>query len=401
MRILHVIITLDPAWGGPPRVAARMAAAQATLGHEVRILSYGTPQIQQAVKEMTASIPGFAGVDLDYLEATGWKETLHAASARARLRELLGRFDVVHIHNVWDSIVRAGAAEAQRLPRTPYFIQPNGILDVWCMQQKRLKKLLALRLLYRRMLDSAAGLCLGNEDERQAIAPLGLKAPTTLVPLNAVFPEEVKTLPPAGNFYKRYPQLNGKPFIVFLGRLHIKKGLDFLADSFGIFAKSNATTHLVVIGHDEGAQSDFQQRIARHGVQDRVHLVGPLHGEAKWEAFRDASCFALPSRQEGFSIAITEALACGLPVVISNECHFAEVAQTGAGEVVELNAQKIADAFGRVFASDSNRARMSHAAKRLVETRFNCLLAAKDLVDVYQRAIGQPATAASQSRLAG
>jgi len=400
MRIVHVIITLDPAWGGPPRVAARMAAAQAALGHEVRILSYGTPQIQQAVKEMTASIPGFSGVDLDYLEATGWKETLHAASARARLRELLGRFDVVHIHNVWDSIVRAGAAEAQRRGK-PYFIQPNGILDVWCMQQKRLKKLLALRLIYRRMLDGAAGLCLGNDDERQAIAPLGLKAPATLVPLNAVFPEEVKHLPPAGNFYKRYPQLNGQPFIVFLGRLHMKKGLDFLADSFGIFAKSNPTTHLVVIGHDEGARADFQQRIAQQGVQDRVHLVGPLHGEAKWEAFRDAACFTLPSRQEGFSIAITEALACGLPVVISNECHFPEVAQAGAGEVVELNARKIAEAFGRVFAGDATRACMSQAAQRLVETRFNCLLAARDLVDVYQRAIGQPVMAACQSRLAG
>jgi glycosyltransferase involved in cell wall biosynthesis len=116
-----------------------------------------------------------------------------------------------------------------------------------------------------------------------------------------------------------------------------------------------------------------------------VHLLGPLHGDAKWEAFRDATCFALTSRQEGFSIAITEALACGLPVVISRECHFPEVAEFGAGEVVSLDPTEIAGAFDKLVNNRMVRESMAGAARDLISRRFDLLTIAGNLVQEYKQ----------------
>jgi glycosyltransferase involved in cell wall biosynthesis len=261
------------------------------------------------------------------------------------------------------------------------------MLDEWCMKQRALKKHLALALGYRRMLNGAASILCGNDDEQAAIRKLGLTAPMMNVPLNAVFPDEIASLPARGSFHRRFPALNGAPFLIFLGRLHIKKGLDYLADAFAIFARNDAKHHLVVVGHDEGAQADFTQRIAKAGVQDRVHLVGPLHGAAKWEAFADATAFVLPSRQEGFSIAITEALASGLPVIISKDCHFPDVADAQAGIVADLDAQAFASAFARVCGDHNLRRRMSDAARNLVHSRYNCRTMAQEVVYAYQAAL--------------
>ena len=99
--------------------------------------------------------------------------------------------------------------------------------------------------------------------------------------------------------------LGGRRYVVFIARLHYKKGLDYLADAFAIVAPQSPDLDLVVAGPDEGAKSDFEDRIRRAGVGKRVHLVGPLYGPDKFAALVDCTCFCLPSRQEGFSVAVT------------------------------------------------------------------------------------------------
>src|SRR5690606_27821051 len=113
---------------------------------------------------------------------------------------------------------------------------------------------------------------------------------------------------------------------------------------------------------------DFRRRVAAAGLSDRVHPVGPIYGAAKYEALVDAACFCLPSRQEGFSIAILEALASRLPVIISDQCHFPEVAESGAGVVCPLEATAVANALLRVLRlTPEERRAMGDAGRRLVE----------------------------------
>jgi len=370
-RILHVIQTLSPKAGGPPAVAARLAAAQAALGNTVTILSYLTPEERSLVEIATSKVPGMTKVQLEFVPKGGRFENFFATQARRRLRQLLPQTDVIHIHNAWDPILFHAARMARnRKFQIPYVVRPAGALDVWSLQQKRWKKKLAMLLGYRKMYDRAAYLHVLNKDERRLIADnLSLCSPLRVIP-NGVFLEEISPLPEPGTFTAKHPVLQGRPFILFLSRLHYKKGLDYLGASFAQVAQRNQDVHLVVVGPDDGAKASFLQQIEAAGLQNRVHVIPGLYGPDKLAALRDATCFCLPSRQEGFSVAITEALACGVPAVVSDACHFPEVQTEGAGFVVPLEIAAVAEALLKILDDAGLRQRMSEAGKMLIRERF-------------------------------
>ncbi|MCY2952691.1 MAG: glycosyltransferase [Planctomycetota bacterium] len=397
MVIVHVIRSLDPAEGGPPMIACRIAAAQASLGHDVHLVHYQVPGSSERVQTMLASLPHHQRIHFHALPSPSMIERLLARNTRSALADLLDRIrpQALHLHNVWDPILRAAAAEAVRR-QIPYLILLNGMLDPWSLSQKPWKKRLALVLGYRTMLNRAAALHTGNTDETQLIAPLGLTAPAVIIP-NGVFIEEIEPLPPSTSFHAQHPELDGRPFVLFLSRLHYKKGLDYLADAFAIVAHDNSEVRLVVAGPDDGARADFEQRIAQAGLAPRVHIVGPLYGPAKLAALTGSACFCLPSRQEGFSVAITEALACRVPVVVSEQCHFPEVATAGAGFVVKLDPHEIASAVLRVLADAHRATQMGHAGRSLVESRYTWPRVAEQCVAAYQRALSHYGPAAAST----
>jgi glycosyltransferase involved in cell wall biosynthesis len=318
-------------------------------------------------------------------------ERLLGKGAAASLRPLIAAADVVHLHNVWEMILLRTAQIARELGK-PYLILANGMLDPWSLAQKKWKKRVALALGYRRMLDECSMLHLGNDTERELIGPLHLKCPATIIP-NGVNLTEIDPLPPRGRFIASRAELANRPFVLFLSRLHYKKGLDYLADGFAILAPKHPEIDLVVAGPDGGERENFQRRIAATGLSDRVHVVGPLYGPDKLAALVDCECFTLPSRQEGFSVAILEAMAAGAPVVISDACHFPEVATAGAGEVIELNAPALAAALDRVL-SDPRRRGMGQAGRHLIESQYTWDRVAQRAVGVYQQlGAGQSAVA--------
>lgn len=402
MRILHVIHGLSPASGGPPRIALYLAAAQAALGHEVHLLSYRDPGCQDQIDAIVQRIPHHERVTLHALNPPGRLERFIGRAARAWVREFLRLQppDIFHLHCVWDAIDRVSAAEARRAGR-PYVLLLNGMLDPWCLAQKRTKKRIALALAHRRMLDGAAALHCGNESEVAGIKPLGLRSPTVIIP-NGVSPEEIAAVPPRGTFAEAFPKLAGRRYILFLSRLHHKKGLDVLADAYAKFAPHHGDVDLVVAGPDGGARAAFEQAITRAGLLDRVHITGPLYAQHKWAALVDAACFCLPSHQEGFSVAITEALACGCPPIISEGCHFPEVATSGAGIVVPLNVSALAAALLHAFEDPRRLEQMSIAARQLAMSRYTWPLVAQQTLDMYASILartGPPAAAGACGRV--
>jgi glycosyltransferase involved in cell wall biosynthesis len=174
--------------------------------------------------------------------------------------------------------------------------------------------------------------------------------------------------------------------VLFIARLHYKKGLDYLADAFVIVAPQCPELDLVVAGPDEGAKSDFEDRIRRAGLEKRVHLIGPLYGRDKFAALVDCTCFCLPSRQEGFSVAVTEAIAARAPVVISDACHFPEVAEANAGFVLPLDPREFASAIVKIASDPQLGREMGQAGRQLIETRFNWNSIAQRSIEAYQRA---------------
>jgi glycosyltransferase involved in cell wall biosynthesis len=383
MRIVHVIGTLDPAAGGPPQVVARLSSAQAALGNDVTVVSTNRDEVRPAVMTMLSSIPGVHRVKLaDADDADATARVMAAAQA-------------VHLHGVWEPLLLRVARSARRAG-IPYVVRPAGMLDPWSLAQKKWKKRIALALGYRRMLDGAAFIHALNADEARLIGPLGLKCPIEVIP-NGVFLEEIEPpgsgLPAPGTFRGAHPELGDDPFVLFLSRLHYKKGLDILADAFARVAASDPKVRLVVAGPDEGARGDFEKRIAaaesklggERNFRGRTHVIGPVYGRAKYEAMVDAACFCLPSRQEGFSVAITEALAVGCPAVITENCHFPEVAEVGAGEVTPLDAGAVADALLRVLSDPRKRQGMGEAGRKLVRERYTWPAIAERTVELYER----------------
>ncbi len=368
MRILHVISDLDPNLGGPPMIAYRLAVAQALLGHHVVLASYASRDAGERTRIAFARVPVSPNFHLHEFPRGGWVESLIAVNARKALRDLVADADVVHLHSVWEPVLVAAAAEARKQNK-PYFVLLNGMLDPWSLSQSATKKRIALALVHLRMLNGAAGLHLGNREEQTLITPLNLTPPGIIIP-NGVFFEEINPLPEPGTFRKQHPTLGVKPFALFLSRLHYKKGLDYLVDAFALVAEKLADVQLVVAGPDGGAEQDFRARVTELRLDSRVHVIGPVYGDMKYAAMVDAACFCLTSRQEGFSVAVLEALACGTPAVISSACHFDEVEQAHAGRVVPLNATEIAAAITQIVSQPLARQEMSRNAQILIRRRY-------------------------------
>jgi glycosyltransferase involved in cell wall biosynthesis len=386
LRIVQVMASFDPAGGGPPAVATRLAAALARAGQHVTMAAWHTPEGWQRVQSDLSRVPGAADLHWFDLPRPGSvRELLFARHARAQLEQLIPQADIVHCHGVWESILRAAAAVAHR-HRVPYVFSTHGIIGPWALRQRWLKKQIALLAGVRRMLDRASFIHSLNEYEKQSIAPLGLKSPVEIVP-NGVSFAEIGQLPAPGTFYQSRPELNGDPFVLFFGRLHPGKGLNFLGEAFELLKDKHPRLRLVIAGPDAGAQKDFDAQIARAGLSQRVHVIGPVYGPGKFVAMVDALCFVLPSEHECFSMAILEALACGLPVVISEESHFPEVQRAGAGFVLPRRAQAIADAIDKLAADPALRRDMSQRGLGLVTAHYTWEKVAAQMIAAYERAI--------------
>jgi glycosyltransferase involved in cell wall biosynthesis len=383
VRVLHVIGTLDPAAGGPPAVVCRLSAAQAAAGDDVAVLCYGDDQgkRQAALEAAVNRVPGFPAVQVVTLPPDRGMGRITASHARQALRqwcESKTLESIVHLHGVWEPLLKA-AADVARRHHMPYILTPHGMLDPWALRQRRIKKGLAMALGYRAMIHQADAIHALNATEAQLMAPLRLATPPAVAP-NAVFLEELPGELQAANPATR------PPAVLFLGRLHAKKGLDLLAEAFTLVAAQHAAAELVVAGPDAGAEADFRRAVRRLGLEARVRLPGALHGQAKWQALAAATCFCLPSKQEGFSVAALEALACGVPVVLSEGCHFPEVAQAGAGLIVPREPEPLADALLRLLNDPTGAAAMGRRGRDLVRQSYTWPVVARQMKAIYQSA---------------
>ncbi|MDZ4831472.1 MAG: glycosyltransferase [Phycisphaerae bacterium] len=381
MKIVHVLDTLDPRDGGPPQVAMRQASALAALGHDVAILHCKpTPDRVEHVRSTIDGVPGYERVTILELPP----EHIHRFLGRAHPASLecLRGAEWLQLHQIWHPMLRAVARWA-RENEVPYSMRPAGSLSRWMLEQKRWKKKVGLALGYRRMIDGAQFLQALNKDEAHAISIFKPRPPIETVS-NGIFPEEIAPLPPGGVFRAQHERLASRRYVVSVGRLHYSKGYDVLVPAFARVAREVSDVDLVLIGPDGGKKSDLEAIAKTLGIAERVHLVGPVYGRNKFAALVDAACFCLPSRHEAFSNAITEALACGLPCVISPGAHFPEVAEVGAGMIVEIEEVAIAAALLSIL-RDQGRAQTMGERGRLLAHSYLWPEIAERLASLFRR----------------
>jgi glycosyltransferase involved in cell wall biosynthesis len=255
------------------------------------------------------------------------------------LRERHAQYDAVIVQGIWQ-YSSFGVWRALRGTSTPYFVFPHGMLDPWFKRTyplKHLKKLLYWPWAeYRVLRDAAAVLFTSDEERRLARESFPFYRCNEVVVNYGTAAPEIDLATAREDFINNFPQLRGRRFLLFLGRLHEKKGCELLLEAFAAFrnsARADQSLDLVVAGPcaDEGYQK-YLKRLVPTGAN--VIFTGMLSGSRKWGAFSAADAFVLPSHQENFGIAVVEALACGTPVLISNKVNiWREIAGEEAGFV--------------------------------------------------------------------
>jgi glycosyltransferase involved in cell wall biosynthesis len=230
---------------------------------------------------------------------------------------------------------------------------------------------------------NAAALHYTAAEEMKLAEPYVHGASGVVIP-NGLDLAEYAELPPPGRVRTEHPEIGNRRIVLFLSRLNFKKGLDLLVPGFAEACRSVNDLHLVIAGPDDGMKQQTERLIAEARIGSRVTFLGMLDHAQKLAAFSDATMFALPSYSENFGIAVVEAMACGVPVAISDKVNiWREVREAGAGLVAPTTASAVAKQIVQL-AREPDLAAMGARGRRLVEQRFAWDKIAQDLESVYR-----------------
>jgi glycosyltransferase involved in cell wall biosynthesis len=379
MRLLRVIRRTNPESGGPIEALLRSSEALIRAGHEIEIVSL------ESKEDIAGRSFPFPIVAL----GAGVGRYGYNPHLTPWIRENAKRFDAVVLHGLWN-YSSFGAWRGLRKQSTPYYIFVHGMMDPWFRKAHPLKHV--AKLLYwwigegRVLRDAAAVLFTSEEEEVRARRSFyGHSYKKRVVRYGSAGPVgDAETAKMA--FKKAFPALNGKRFLLFLSRIHPKKGCDLLIRAFANSVDQIAPDlELAIAGPDQvGWAKELKALSENIGVSNRIHWLGMLQGELKWGAFHSAEAMILPSHQENFGIVIAEAMACSTPVLISDKVNIWREVQATNGGFVQADTQEGTQNLIRQFCalSSSERLQMGNAARHGFLNYFEASAAAHDFAKV-------------------
>jgi glycosyltransferase involved in cell wall biosynthesis len=322
---------MHPSAGGPPVVVEKLVRESSKSGHISEIISSALfCKGDEGV--LLEQLNSFASAS--FVAGSQMLAPLHG-STRRQVGEGVRIADIVHVHTLWSPLNLVVRQECARY-RCPYVLMPHGMLDPYSLKVKRWRKAFYLWAVERRNILAAQRVIYTTpEEERLVQVGFGSLPKGVVVPLGGDAPwESCRQL--ALQFVDRFPTARGRRQLLFLGRLHFKKGLDRILNALPTIIKEFPDVLLTIVG--DGA-AEFEARlktsVAIQGMQNHVLFTGRLDGAAKWGAYASAELFLLPSRQENFAITVAEAMQMGVPVVVSSQVNsWPYVTQSGGGLVL-------------------------------------------------------------------
>jgi len=376
MKILRVIPSMDPRKGGPSEGIRQIQVV-----------------LQKDYKELEVDIVSMDEANSPWIEnsstkifAVGSKKSTYSYSPALKiwLDENIEKYNLVIIHGIWQYHSLA-AYNACKQHHIPYYVYTHGMLDPWFKEQfplKHLKKMIYWMLFERNVINSSRGIIFTSAEERDTA-----KKSFPLHHAHGI----VTSYGTAGSvydkqhceqiFYKKYPDLIDKEIILFVGRIHPKKGCDILIEAFSRIFGKGKDLHLFIAGPDNDTYAESLKQLAKKlGIDKSVTWAGMLQGENKWAAYNTASLFCLPSHQENFGIVVAEALSCSVPVVISNKVNiWREIVSDNAGFVGSDDiAGTELSLMSWVNLDASKKKEFSNNAKNCFLNRFDIVKAAAD-----------------------
>jgi glycosyltransferase involved in cell wall biosynthesis len=407
MRILQVVGAIAPCYGGPSIACPELSRELVRQGHEVSI--YACNRAGREYLEVPLDRPVVeAGVETRYFPAQRWSGKYMFSPALWRaLEATVEQFDIAHIWSVYGFFNSAAACWCRRR-QVPHIVFPHGSLDPYLRRRNRPRKWFYSKAFAERDYRGASAVLFNTHEEMRlasdwpglqpspggnGIMPQRFVVPIGLDPRWFREPDRA-----AGEaFRQRFPALLGRRLVVYFGRLNFKKGLDILVPAFAQIARRYGDVHLVLGGPgDEDYMLKVKRWLGEGGVLDKTTFTGALSGEDRFTILQQAELFALTSYTENFGQVVCEAMASGVPVVISDQVNiWPEVAEAEAGLVVPLDVRATVQALGRLL-DDAPRARqMGRNGRAWVAEHLPWSVVGAQMVGVYEEILRHRVPAAA------
>jgi len=369
MRILNVTETYAPflEFGGPPVKVRALSEGLARRGHQVTVLTADwdlEKRLQAQEAKITAERSPFGwrreenGVQSIYIPTwLRYRRVSWNPAVKRYCRARLQNFDIVHIFGLYD-LLGPAVASACRKRSVFYVLEPIGMF-VLIVRNLWLKRIYHA-VWGRPLLQGASAVIATSEQEAEELAAGGVPRAQVVLRRNGV--DVPRSWPERGSFRKAYNISAEDKVILFLGRLSAKKSPDLLLRAFSELSgrSSGIPMTLIFAGPDEGGmKAELDQMAAQLGVRRRIQFAGPVFGEAKWAAYRDADVFVLPSQNENFGNTAAESVAAGTPVIVTEQCGIAPLLADEAGLVVRHDTAALSSALERILRQPDLRARFA------------------------------------------
>lgn len=393
MRVLHVIPSVSPVRGGPSQAVVAMVAALRQQNVEAEIATtndHGDNELDVPLETLTEH----QGVPVRFFARSSsplrpLREFAYSRTLPGWLESSLTHYDLIHVHAVFSFASTCAMAKARRL-RVPYVTRPLGQLCSWSLQQRAWKKRIYLRLIERANLCGAAALHFTTEQERDEAAGLHLGTRNFVAPHGLALPSIMSDA--RGKLRTRLQLPADERIVLFLSRVHPKKGLEVLIPALAQLATTERFT-FVLAGNAEPADYGEQvmHMLRESGLSTRTRREGFASGEWKQTLLQGADVFALTSHSENFGIAVVEALGAGLPVVVTPGVALVDwVKSEQLGEVAPMKTDAVSAALAHLFMTRESRAVFADRARRAVQRDFSWPAVAARIRAEYERCLTTP-----------
>lgn len=372
LRAIHIVAGLDPRHGGPSYSVPRLCEALRACSTDVRILTVretNTP----TESSITAYPQDFA--DIPFLRSLRLSSCL-AKAARATARTC----DVVHVHGLW-LMPNVYAGHAAAAAGRPLVVTPRGMLAPEALAFSSRKKQLFWRLLQKSAYAHAAVWHATSEAEAEEIRAFGVRAPIAIIPNGIDIPDSPE---------RHLPRQTEMRTILYLGRLHPIKRLPDLVTAWGNLARERSNWKLRIVGPDEGGHRAELEKMVQQGGVPRVVFDDPAYGAEKTRVLQEADLFVLPTKNENFGLVVAEALAAGVPAIVSHGAPWSELETERCGWWVERGPEPLFTALRAATAlPEEERRAMGLRGRAWMERDFGWDIVASRIWKLYSWIAGR------------
>jgi glycosyltransferase involved in cell wall biosynthesis len=389
VKVLHIIPSVASVRGGPSQAVIEMVIALRSQGVDAEIATTndnGKDLLDVPLYKLTDQLAEYGNIPIRFFprfspNINPVREFAFSRSLTTWLWQHIAEYDLVHVHAIF-SYASTIAMAIARIRKVPYINRPLGQLCTWSLQQSKLRKQIYLNMFERSNLLHSQSLHFTTQQEQEEFNQLGLNIPSFILPHGVQMPT---LIPDAQSQLRQILQLPDRcPIILFMSRIHPKKGLEYLIEALGKLKEYNFALIIAGSGKSDYIQQ-LQDLLITQGLSDRTHLVGFVKGETKNLYLQAADLFTLTSYSENFGVAAIESLAAGTPVLITDGVAIAPMVQEQAiGYVTKLEINAIVSTIQEFFDHPQIAKQKGDHAKEYIAEHYTWAKIVHNLAILYQ-----------------